>query len=77
MQVYLENHSVGKSAVKKLLPFATTYLCESAFSTYTYIKNKYRNKLDGSHDLRIKLTNIPINIPDIAQKYSKQYHSSH
>jgi len=33
-------------ALSILVPFATTYLCESGFSSLLYLKNKYRNHLN-------------------------------
>jgi len=35
--------NVGKDALKKLLLFPSTYLCESGFSTLLYVKIKNRN----------------------------------
>ena len=40
-----ENPVLGCEAVKMLLPFATTYLCESGFAALTAIKTRYRNRL--------------------------------
>lgn len=77
MQIYNENNVAGKAAIKRLVHFSSTYLCESAFSTYAYIKSKYRNKLSASNDLRIKLTNIPVNIKHVVKSSVKQFHSSH
>ena len=37
----------SERAVKVLMPFLTTYLCERSFSLYIVIKTKYRNKLDA------------------------------
>ncbi|GFW33091.1 zinc finger BED domain-containing protein 5 [Trichonephila clavipes] len=36
---------LGKMALNILLPFPTTYLCETGFSTYAATKTKYRNRL--------------------------------
>lgn len=77
MQVYTENNSIGKIAIKRLVRFTSTYLCESAFSTYAYIKNRYRSKLSASSDLRVKLTKLPINLKEIMKNSFKQFHSSH
>jgi len=39
---------VAELAIRVLLPFATSYLCESAFSALTYIKSKYRTRRSES-----------------------------
>lgn len=49
-------------AVKFLIPFTTTYLCESGFSAMLHIKNKYRTKLNFEPDLRLKLSSIEPNL---------------
>ena len=36
-----------------LVPFASTYLCESGFSTLLQIKTKARNRLDVQDDMRL------------------------
>jgi len=57
-----------------LLPFATTYLCESGFSAYVSAKTKYRSRLNAEPDIRLKL---PESQPDIATLCkSKQSHPS-
>ncbi|GBP73643.1 Zinc finger BED domain-containing protein 5 [Eumeta japonica] len=55
---------LGKMALNIFLPFPTTYLCETGFSTYTATKTKYRNRLDAESDMRLQLSSIK---PDINQ----------
>ena len=49
-----------------LLPFATTYLCESGFPAYVSTKTKYRSHLNAEPDIRLKLSQIQ---PDIVTLY--------
>ena len=53
-----EKNIVGMHAVKALLPFVTTCLCESGFSTLTQIKTKTRNCLEPENDMRLALSKI-------------------
>ena len=43
---------VSDMALKLLMPFPSTYLCEAAFSSMLVIKTKARNRLDAEPDLR-------------------------
>jgi len=62
-------------AMQFLIPFATTYLCESGFSTMVTIKTKSRNRLDIKDDMRVALSNT---VPDFkAILQSKQQQMSH
>ncbi|KAJ8882590.1 hypothetical protein PR048_014401 [Dryococelus australis] len=63
--------SVAEKATLVLLPFVSTYQCESGFSSYAYTTNKFRNMLDAGLDLRIQLSNTKPNFKAI-----KQFHSS-
>lgn len=76
MHVYSEYTALSKKALMFLMPFATTYLCETGFSALVAIKTKYRNKLDVQPDLCLKLTSIQ---PDIHKLTAamQQHHPSH
>lgn len=71
-----KDHSILSSKAKLLLlPFGTTYLCETAVLRYTATKTKYRSRLDAEDDMRLQLTSV---IPDIDKLSSKkQAHCSH
>ena len=53
-----EYPEIAIKALKTLLPFPTTYLCEAGFSAMTVTKTKLRNRLDISNTLRVSLSNI-------------------
>ena len=53
----LETYPVlAEKALTVLVPFATTYLCETGFSCLVRIKTKSRNRLDPQHDMRVALS---------------------
>ena len=47
---------ISTKAMKVLIPFTSTYLCECGFSALTLIKKKYRSRLQGEDDLRLFLS---------------------
>ncbi|GBN98753.1 hypothetical protein AVEN_269157-1 [Araneus ventricosus] len=53
-----EYQELGVKPIKYLIPFTNTELVERAFSSYIYIKNKYRNKLDGAPDIKLYLSSF-------------------
>uniref|UniRef100_A0A8C7ZJR2 Uncharacterized protein n=1 Tax=Oryzias sinensis TaxID=183150 RepID=A0A8C7ZJR2_9TELE len=61
-------------AVKVLLPFTTTYLCESGFSTVATTKTKARSRLRASLEatLRVSLSPIPPRLGLIMSKRQTQ-----
>jgi len=70
-----EYPEISERAVKVLMPFVTTYLCERSFSLYIATKTKYRNKLDAENVMRLRLTPISPNIVKLCGE--KQAHPSH
>jgi len=64
---------LAEEALKLLIPFSTTYLCENGFSTLTTIKNKIRNRLEISSAMRISLTkSIKLRIDEIISYQQQQ-----
>ena len=66
---------LSETALRLLLPFPTTYFCETWFSSLLVIKSKYRNRLDAEDDLRCALAKTAPRIPDLVKQ--KQAQPSH
>ena len=75
IKVKAEYPELSDIALKTLLPFPSTYLCETGFSTMSVIKTKYRNAIDIHSPLRVALSSIEPGIDKLANK--KQAHLSH
>ena len=58
MKVLPEYLDLAIKALKTLLPFPTSYLCESGFSVIAATKTKSRNRLDVRDKLRMSLSSI-------------------
>lgn len=70
------DYSVIKAkALRILLPFPTSYLCETGFSALAVVKSKYRNKLQVENELRVAISNIEPNLEKLCAL--KQAHVSH
>ena len=67
--------NVGSAALRILLPFSSTYICKSGFSTLVNVKTKYRSKLDCKADIRCALSSTKPCIKLLVSK--KQAHPSH
>jgi hypothetical protein len=59
-------------ALRTLIPFVSTYFCESGFSTLLQIKSKQRNLLDIENDMHCSLSNISPRIMDLVKKKKTQ-----
>lgn len=70
-----EYPDLSDKALRFLMPFPTTYLCEAGFSALVALKTKYRNKLNVESDLRLQLSSLQ---PDIQRLVNaKQHQPSH
>ena len=67
-----EYPNLHEIAVRFLLCFSTTYLCETAFSAMTVLKTKQRNCLQLSDCLRLALTSIHPRINKLTDGKQKQ-----
>jgi hypothetical protein len=67
---------LGSEPEIALLPFPTTYLCETGFSSMAIIKSKSRNRSGPQHDLRCAMSvNV---VPDLTElAASLQHQGSH
>ena len=59
---------LAKRALEALIPFPTTYLCETIMSALVDIKTTYRNRLRVANDMRIALSNINPRIDELSPK---------
>ena len=67
-QLNLRNRfsTLSYRAVKFLMPFTTTYLCEKSFSSMIYIKYKYISRIrDLNSRLRLKLSKMEPEFDDL------------
>ncbi|XP_015421155.1 PREDICTED: zinc finger BED domain-containing protein 5-like [Myotis davidii] len=71
----LQSYPVLSETVLCLLPFPTTYLCETGFSSFLVIKSKYRSRLVVEDDVHCALAKTAPRISDLVRK--KQSQPSH
>ena len=76
IKVMAEYPDITTIALKNLLPFPTSYMCEAGFSAMAATKTKQWNNLDVSKTLRVSLSPI---IPRwnrlVAEKQAQGSHS--
>ncbi|CAG4936404.1 unnamed protein product [Parnassius apollo] len=66
------NSKLASLALRVLIPFSSTYLCETGFSALVLIKTKQRNRLDVSNDLMIALARTEPRINQLVQNMQAQ-----
>lgn len=76
LSVETEFPQLSKKAVKVLIPFTSSYLCECGFSAFTMIKRKYPSRLQGEDDLRLFLSTVHPRIIRLCASKT-QTHCSH
>ncbi|GFT51954.1 SCAN domain-containing protein 3 [Trichonephila clavipes] len=62
-------------AFRILLPFSTSYLCETGFSAVVALKTKYRSQLNIEKELRVSISNIKPSFENLCS--ARQAHGSH
>ncbi|GFT26991.1 zinc finger BED domain-containing protein 5 [Trichonephila clavipes] len=62
-------------AFRILLPFSTSYLCETGFSAVAALKTKYRSQLNIEKELRVSISNIKPSFEKLCS--ARQAHGSH
>ncbi|GFW72853.1 protein FAM200B [Trichonephila clavipes] len=62
-------------AFRILLPFSTSYLCETGFSAVAALKAKYRSQLNIEKELRVSISNIKPSFENLCS--ARQAHGSH
>ena len=50
--------NISGIALRFILPFSSTYLCECSFSTLLFIKSKHRSRVDPLPQMRLALSNL-------------------
>lgn len=63
---------IREIAIRYLTLFSSTYLCEQGFSALLIIKNKHRNRLDASADMRLALSSTEPRIQKLVKSMQSQ-----
>ncbi|KAK3888080.1 hypothetical protein Pcinc_007870 [Petrolisthes cinctipes] len=67
-----DSPTLSKRALKWLVSFSTTYLCEKGFSTVLEMKTKKRTRLNVANDARLALSTTKPRIPQLASNMQLQ-----
>ncbi|GFW85421.1 zinc finger BED domain-containing protein 5 [Trichonephila clavipes] len=70
-----ESSEMKTKAFRILLPFSTSYLCETGFSAVALLKTKYRSQLNIEKELRVSISNTKPSFENLCS--ARQAHGSH
>ncbi|GFV51471.1 zinc finger BED domain-containing protein 5 [Trichonephila clavipes] len=70
-----EFSALKTKAFRILLPFSTSYHCETGFSAVAALKTKYRSQLNIEKELRVSISNIKPSFENLCS--ARQAHGSH
>jgi len=63
---------VSTEALCVIVPFASTYLCESGFSALVHIKSKTRNQVNVEDDMRLSISKTQPRISRLVSDMQQQ-----
>ena len=63
---------VSTEALRVIVPFASTYLCETGFSALVHIKSKARKQLNVEDDMRLTISKTQPRISKLASDIQQQ-----
>lgn len=72
LSIKSEYPELSEKAMKILIQFSTTYLCEKTFSSVTSIKTRYRSRLEIKSALYLAVTSLEPNIREIISNKQEQ-----
>jgi hypothetical protein len=72
IQMKSEYPELYDKAIRILLPFATSYLCETGFSALTAIKTKHRARLSVEDDLRLCISRLSPRFDELCSEVQAQ-----
>ena len=75
ISVKVEYPLFSGKALRILIPFATSYLCEAGFSAVAVIKSKFRSKINVEQEMRVAISNFIPRFEKLCKK--QQAHPSH
>lgn len=67
--------NLRQMAIDKLLPFPTTYLNESAFSTHGIVRTKQRNRPDAKDAKILAISKIELRVKELSKTVMKNKHT--